>query len=166
MKFKGDPGRTRVLPSEREALEALRVADRANRLQVGVDVKLLNRPSSPVYSEIDVFAVPIVLWTTGITLLLSWGMLPWVIDMAFVLVWQVAGQPRLIAWRLRERVRRLMLVGPENFRVLWKLGGITLALKDQPDRICAAPAGDIRLFAADNLIEPGAPEPAPAPAAG
>jgi hypothetical protein len=161
---KGGADRTRVLPGEMQACETLRAADRAGKLVFAVDVKKYNHQESPVFSEVDVFLVPLILWTSSITLLFTFGMGVWVVDVAFVLAWQIWGQPRFVAWRLTLRTRKALFLRPENLKLLWKMGFMGFALKSDPEKRCVAPGGDWRLFVADYLLEPEAIDPAATPA--
>ena len=140
--------------AESVAFAALRRSYADRRILVFVDPKVANRPGSPAHSATDVYAPPLILFGASITLLLSFGVLQWIVAMlAAVLVWAFA-LPPIVRWRAQRRARRIAFASAAGFKSIWALGGFAVVLADWPERSCAAPHGDWRTFAADYLVDP------------
>jgi hypothetical protein len=135
------------------AFEALRRAYASGRIIIVIDVMLLNRPGSPVFSVVDVFAPPLALLASSLTLLFAFGVLPWIAALIVILLYQVYAAHYLVYWRLRQRAVSAMLRNSHNLQILWAVGGCAIALKDLPERNCIAPHGDWRAFARDLLMD-------------
>ena len=141
-----------LLP-EHVAYDALRRAYTENRIVFFTDPQVLNRPGSPVYSAIDVFAPPLVMMGGSLTLLFAFGLLEWMIALLFVLAYQLYGAKYLVEWRMHRRTVKALMRHPYNLSMLWKMGGIAIALREWPERNCVAPQGDWRHFVGDWLME-------------
>ncbi len=141
------------LPDE-VVIQALSRAYADGRILLFTDPKTVARPGSPAYSEVDVFAPPLVLFVSSLTLLFTFGMLEWIVAMVGVLGYQMLAQPRIVLWRAHRRARRVAFAAAANLEALWKVGGIAVALKDWPERNCVAPGGDWRAFAIEYLVDP------------
>ena len=160
------PPPRRKPPPASVAHAALGRAHAEGRVRFVTDARSHSHPGSPVWSGLDVFVPPVVLLTSSITLLLTFGLAEWIVAVTGVLIWLGFGAPRLVVHRMRRRAMRLALLGPEGLERLWRHGGFAIVLADHPEYHCAAPADDWRLFAADHLMEPAQTEPAqtePAP---
>jgi len=131
--------------------ERIWYAERDGRIDLGFDLKLLNRPGSPVYRMSD-------------------NVLPWVAFVCLVVVgWRLAGWIGALAaaaatvvliattvnfavmGRLRARARAHALSGRIGFAELWRLGALSLRLKGDPASEMQSPAQDWRDFARRRL---------------
>lgn len=148
-------GKARPVPADEVAFAALRRAHEEGRIVLFTDAAVICQPGSPAYSVIDVFAPPLVLLASSITLLFAFGMLQWIVGLVFVLLYQAFVQPRLVLWRAHRRAQRYALAHLVNLKLFWESGGIAVALKEWPERNCIAPQGDWRVFAADYLLDAG-----------
>jgi hypothetical protein len=126
----------------------------AKRILVFVDPKVANRPGSPAYSIIDVYAPPLILFGASITVLATFGLLHWIIGMIVVILIWAFVQPPLVRMRAVARAKRIAFASLDGWKATWMLGGFAVALKDFPERNCVAPAGDWRTFATDYLVDP------------
>ena len=142
------------LPSEEVAYAAIRKAHGLGRIVFFTDPLVLNRPGSPVYNPLDVFAPPVVLMGSSLTLLFAFGMFQWIVGLVFVLLYQAYGAKHVVEWRMHRRTVEAVLRNGHNFRLLWETGGLAIALKDWPERNVIAPKGDWRAFAGDFLVDP------------
>ena len=140
-------------PSDSVAHAAIRKAYEAGRIVFFTDPHVLNRPDTPVYSAIDVFVPTLVLMASSLTLLFAFGMLEWIVALVLVLLYQVYGAKHVVWRRLHKRTVEAIVKNAHNLELLWKLGGIAIALKDWPERNCIAPDGDWRIFARDYLMD-------------
>lgn len=143
--------------SETVAFEALRRAHADKRVIFFTDPKQLSRPGSPVYSPIDVFAPSLVMMASSLTLLFAFGLLEWMVALLLVLLYQIYGAQYFVQWRLHERTVRAILIAPYNLNMLWRLGGIAIAIKAFPEKNCVAPKGDWKTFCADWLVDLSGP---------
>ncbi|HEY1720078.1 MAG TPA: hypothetical protein VGG27_02450 [Magnetospirillaceae bacterium] len=132
------------------------------RILVFVDPRVANRPGSPSYNAVDVFAPPLILFAASITVLATFGLLDWIICMMVVILFWAFVQPPIVRWRAIRRAKRIAFASLEGFKAVWVLGGFAVALKDFPERNCIAPAGDWRGFASEYLVDPIDSEPAAA----
>ncbi|MEQ9123352.1 MAG: hypothetical protein RIM80_12385 [Alphaproteobacteria bacterium] len=131
--------------------ERIWYAERDRRIDLGFDLKLLNRPGSPVYKMSD-------------------NVLPWVAFLCLVVVgWRLAGWIGALAagaatvvliattvnfavmGRLRARAREHALSGRIGFAELWRLGAVSLRLKGDAASEMQGPAQDWRDFARRRL---------------
>jgi hypothetical protein len=87
-------------------------------------------------------------------LLFAFGLLEWIAALVVILLYQLYGAPRVVGWRVHRRAITAALNSPQNFQILWNLGGIAIALKDWPEKSCVGPKGDWRVFCAEFLIVP------------
>ena len=118
------------IPSEHDAYEAIRRAHAQGRIVFFTDPLVLNRPGSPVYNPVDIFAPTVVLMASSLTLLFAFNMLTWIVALVFVLLYQVYGAKHVVEWRMHRRTVAAVLLNGHNFRLLWETGGIAIALKD------------------------------------
>ncbi len=139
--------------SESVAYAALCRAYANKRILVFVDAKVANRPGSPAYNIVDVYAPPLILFAGGITVLATFGLLQWIIAMMVAIAIWAFVQPPIVRWRAVRRAKRIAFASLEGWKVTWGLGGFAVALKDWPERNCIAPTGDWRAFATDYLVD-------------
>lgn len=140
-----------------QAFSLLKEAHQAGRLTIFTDPSVLNRPGSPVFAPLEVFVPPVVLLASSLTLLFAVGLIAWIVAIVGILVLQRFVFPRIVEWRLHRRAVALALSDIANFVMLWRMGGIAIAIKDTPERHCAGPAGDWRAFIA-RMAEPAVPQ--------
>jgi hypothetical protein len=141
-------------PHSYAAHDALQKAYADGRIVIFSDSRVLARPGSPLYSAIEVFVPPLVLMASSLTLLFAFGIIEWILALTAVLAYQFYGAPHVVNWRVHRRAVEAALKNPQNFQVLWNMGGIAIGLKDWPERSCAGPNGDWRAFCGDYLIAP------------
>lgn len=142
-----------TLPTTAEAHARLCKAYAAGRIAFFTDRSVLARPGSPVYNALDVFVPPLVLMASSLTLLFAFGLLPWIIALILVLLYQAFLAPHLVHWRLHRRSVAAILHHSHNLKLLWDSGGLAIALKDWPEKNCRGPLGDWRAFVQQYLEE-------------
>ncbi len=150
---------TRGTPHSYAAHEALRKAHAAGRVVFFTDWRILARPGSPLYNALEVFVPPLVLMGGSLTVLFAFGLLEWIAALVVVLLYQLYGAPHMVNWLVHRRAVAAALNNPQNLQILWDLGGIAIALKDWPERICVGPKGDWRAFCGEFLVVPESVEP-------
>lgn len=143
-----------ITPPPDIAYEAIRRSHMAGRIVIFTDANVLNRPGSPVYSTVDVFAPPLILMASSLTLLFAFGLVQWIVALVLIMLWQAYGARYFVEWRLHRRTVEATVRNMHNMRMLWEMGGIAIALKDWPEKNCVSPYGDWRSFAGDFLIDP------------
>lgn len=131
--------------------ERIRVAERDRAVDIGVDLKPLNRQGSPVY----------VMWenatpTFGLALLvvIVWLIGGWIWAMAalasgVILLLTVVNM--FVMTRVRQRALALALGDVAGWTSLWDQGVLSLRLPGQKTGECRSPHDDWRGFAIRNL---------------
>jgi hypothetical protein len=142
------------IPNIYAAHDALKKAHAAGRIVIFTDSRVLARPGSPLYNAMEVFVPPLVLMASSLTLLFAFGIIEWIVALMIVLLYQLYGAPRVVNWRVHLRAVRAALNSPQNFQILWEMGGLAIALKDWPEQSCAGPTGNWRAYCAEFLIVP------------
>lgn len=126
-------------------------AQQTGRIEFGIDLKMLNKPSSPLFSHKD-------------------NLLPWVVFVCLVIVgWRLGGWVGALAAgsatlvliattinfivmrRLRERALDHALSGRQGFDELWRFGALSFRLKDDPTVEAQGPGDDWAVFAEARL---------------
>lgn len=134
-----------------EMYERVWHAERAGEIEFGIDLKLLNKPTSPIFSHSD-------------------NLLPWAMLICLVIVgWQLGGWVGalaagsaslvliattinfLVMRRLRQRAVDYALSGREGFDELWRFGALSIRLSADPTQESEGPADDWTAFAAARL---------------
>lgn len=139
--------------SEEEAFALMQKAFAAHRMTLFTDPAILNRQGSPLFNPLETFAPLLILLASSMTLLLAFGLVEWIIGLALVLVLQTFVIKKLNEWRFHRRAVRMALSSLYNFRLLWSMGGLVLALKDWPGKNCVAPGGNWKSFVAHYIGE-------------
>lgn len=120
----------------------LRRAYAEGKVVVFTDLKVLARPGSPLHHPLDIFAPLLIMLVSSLTFLFAFGLLEWIFTLAAILLFQLYGAPRWMAWRVRQRAIDALLKNPHNLHVLWMMGGLAFAPKDWPEQTCVGPYGD------------------------
>ena len=148
------------MADEQELFERIWYGERDGLVDLGLDLKLLNKPGSPVYR-------------------LSDNMLPWLAFVCLVVVgWRLggwvgaaaAGASMLILFattinfavnrRLRQRAMNYALSGKVGFDDLWRRGVVSLRIAGEATSEIKGPAQDWRDFAQRRLPRTKAARPA------
>lgn len=117
----------------------IRRAEPAREIEIGVDLRRLNRPDSPVFARWD-NALPGFALVAAVLLAFVLGGWVWALAIAasgLILLATVVNL--LVMTRLRTRALRMALADAEGWQRLWDLGGLTLRLPGRPESECAAP---------------------------
>ncbi len=140
-----------------ELLAALRRRLAEGNVELLVEPQRLNHIDSPVAVEADgniwayaaVFIAALLWW--------RWGMVSGLAALALgVVVYLTLGRA-YVHRRIERRVRRDALGDLENWRKLWRFGGLTLVAKDRRDLVpCASPDGNWMAFTRALAAVPGA----------
>lgn len=137
---KADPSK------DRNVFASLVRAIKADIVVVSVKAARLNYPGSPVWDPgeniaplLAMFAVSAVLSFT-VHLLVGAAML--VLSM---LIYVIAIRPWILQ-RVSNRALEAALKNIHNWDLLWRKGGLTVALKSGPRTPCQSPSGDWRAF--------------------
>jgi len=116
---------------------------RENRLRLGVNIGLMNRPGSPVFRRIET-ALPIFLGIMGVVIAVAIGGFPLgLVALAAGLgVWFLVVLPR-IKDQVYDRTLGYVTAEPENFVRAWEAGAVTLQRGGEE---CRPPGGDWAAF--------------------
>ncbi|WP_157879247.1 hypothetical protein [Pararhodospirillum photometricum] len=106
----------------------------------------LNRGGSPVFSIGDNIG-PLLVMIMGSVACMFINLIVGLAALVVATLFYAFGVRPWIARRLRERTIRLMLANVNNWRILWRFGGIIVALASNPRIGCAAPDSDWRAIA-------------------
>lgn len=134
-----------------DLFERVWYGERDGRIDIGVDLKRLNTPKSPVFSHVD----HLLPWAALICLAVAgWRLGGWIGAAAaassmLVLIlttinWAVMG-------RLRKRTLAYAMSGRHGFEELWAFGGLSLRIKGDAASEVVGPDGDWRGFARSRL---------------
>ena len=140
--------------AEDQALfERIWYAARDGRVEIGTDLKRLNRPGSPVFSHAEV----LLPWLALICLTIgAWQIGGWMIGLAVavsMLILLGTTINFLVLTRVRKRAIAYALSGLDGFAELWASGALTLRLKDDEASEISGPDDDWRSFAFKRLPE-------------
>ncbi len=130
-------------------------AEETRAVEIGVELRRLNKPDSPVFSRaenaapffVTVAAVAAGFWLGGWLWALAIG--------ASALILVATGVHYLIMLRLRRRALAYALADAERWQRLWDLGALTLRLPRRDETRIDSPAGDWTGFAARHLRPAG-----------
>lgn len=139
------------MADEQDLFERIWYAERDKRIELGVDLKLLNRPRSPVFSRSDNLLPWVALICLGAV---GWRLGGWIGVAA-----AVGGMVILMATtinfavmrRLRMRSLDYALSGVRGFDDLWALGALSVRIAGEEAGEVLSPDGDWRLFASQRL---------------
>ena len=131
--------------------ERIWYAERDGRIDLGFDLKLLNRPGSPVYKMSD----NVLPWVAFICLVIvGWRLAGWIgaLAAAAATVVLIATTVNFAVMnRLRVRARAHALSGRIGFAELWRHGALSLRIKGDPASEMQGPDQDWRDFARRRL---------------
>ena len=135
-----------------EALhERIRVAEAERRVDVGVDLRPLNRPGSPVYvmwknaaPTFGLAAIVVVVWLAA-----DWIWAMAALASGVILLLTVVNM--MVMTRVRRRALALALNDVAGWSSLWDQGVLSLRLPAEKGSECLSPHGDWRGFAIRNL---------------
>ena len=126
-------------------------AEGARAVEVGLDLRRLNEPDSPVFNRGE-NAVPFFAAIAAVFAALYFGGWVWALAVAgTALILMATGLQYLLMLRLRRRALAYALSDPERWQRLWDLGGLTLRLPSRDDTLIDSPEGDWTGFAARHL---------------
>lgn len=139
------------MADEQDLFERIWYGQRDGRLDLGVDLTVANKPSSPVFSRSD----NLLPWLALVCLVLvGWRLGGWVAALAVA-----ASMIILIATtinfavmrRLRLRAVDYAMSGAKGFDELWALGALSLRLNGEEASEIQGPDDDWRRFATQRL---------------
>ena len=131
--------------------ERIVAAEGARAVEVGIDLRRLNEPGSPVFNRAENSA-PFFVAMAAVFAALYFGGWVWALAVAgTALILMATGLQYLLMVRLRRRALVYALSDPEGWQRLWDLGGLTLRLPGRDDTLIDSPDGDWTGFAARHL---------------
>ena len=142
------------MADEQDLFERIWYADQNGRIDIGFNLKRLNKPDSPVFSHSD----NLLPWAAFACLTYGgWRLGGWIGAVA-----TAASMVVLIAttvnWavmsRLRKRALAHALSGQQGFDELWAMGALSVRLKNDPSSEVEGPGDDWRAFARRRLPKP------------
>lgn len=139
------------MADDQDLYERVWYAERDGKIDLGVDLKALNKPESPVFSRSD----HLLPWLALICVtIVGWQLGGWVAGLAAAasMVILIATTINLAVMdRLRKRALKYALSGRAAFDELWGMGGLSLRVKDEPQSEVCGPVDDWRGFARARL---------------
>ncbi|MBY0432066.1 MAG: hypothetical protein K2Q10_12765 [Rhodospirillales bacterium] len=118
----------------------------ADRVTVFLDAHRLNRPGSPVFNPWDSLG-PLIAVLCLCMVLLLFGGLEWgLFGMVGVVAAQLWGIKHWIGWQLRRRALKALQKNVHVWNLIWRFGGVAVALTESPQINCIAPNGNWRNF--------------------
>lgn len=139
------------LRSDQALYERIWVAHRDKKIDIGVDLKRLNKPGGPMYRRSD----NLLPWVALICLsIVGYRMVGWIGVLAVVASMAVLMATTInfaVMSRLRVRTMEYTLSGRQGFEELWAGGGLTLRMPGEPASEISGPDGDWRMFARQRL---------------
>ena len=131
--------------------ERIVAAEGARAVEVGLDLRRLNEPDSPVFNRGE-NAVPFFVSVGAVFAALYLGGWVWALAVAgTALILMATGLQYLLMLRLRRRALAYALSDPEGWQRLWDLGGLTLRMPRRDDTLIDSPDGDWTGFATRHL---------------
>lgn len=131
--------------------ERIRDAERDRAVEIGVELRPLNQPDSPVYSMWE-NALPAFVLAAFV--ILVWFFAGWVWALAAAasgVILLVTVVNMLVMTRLRRRALALALADEAGWSSLWEMGVLSLRLPGQKNSECSGADGDWRGFAIRHL---------------
>lgn len=139
------------MADEQDLFERIWYAARDGRVDIGVDLKALNKPASPVFSMSDM----LLPWLATICIaIVGWRLAGWIgaaVALSSMLVLLATTINFVVMRRLRKRSVDYALSGRPGFEELWRFGGLSLRLKGDPASEVNAPDDDWQGFARRRL---------------
>jgi len=134
-----------------DLFERIWYGHRDGRIDFGVELKLLNKPGSPVFSRSDNLLPLVALICLGIV---GWRLGGWVGAAAAVAAMTIMIATTInfaVMRRLRQRTIDYALSGQTGFDDLWSHGALSILVRGEPDSETRGPDGDWQAFAEARL---------------
>ena len=126
-------------------------AEGVRAVEVGIDLRRLNEPDSPVFNRAENTG-PFFVAMGAVFVALYFGGWVWALAIgASALIVMATGLQYLLVLRLRRRALAYALSDPECWQRLWGMGGLTLRLPQREETLVDSPDGDWTDFAARHL---------------
>lgn len=121
------------------------------RIHIGPIFAILNRKGAPDYSQVENY-LPYGL-LAGLVVVYTYQMGLWggIATLLFSVLLILRPVPRWILKRLRHRTMDRAFGNEEGWDQLWKIGGLSIRLAQDPETMCESPDGDWRHFAETHL---------------
>ncbi len=134
--------------------ERIVAAEGVRAVEVGLDLRRLNEPDSPVFNRGE-NAAPFFVAMGAVFAALYFGGWIWALAVAgTALILMATGLQYLLMLRLRRRALAYALANPERWQRLWDMGALTLRVPSRDDTLIDSPEGDWTRFAARHLARP------------
>lgn len=131
--------------------ERIVAAEGAAAVEIGIDLRRLNEPGSPVFNRAE-NTVPFFVAMGSVFAALYFGGWVWALAVGgSALILMATGLQYLLMLRLRRRSLAYALSDPECWQRLWNMGGLTLRLPQREETLVESPDGDWTDFAARHL---------------
>ncbi|MCY3980927.1 MAG: hypothetical protein OXF26_13405 [Alphaproteobacteria bacterium] len=131
--------------------ERIVAAEGLRAVEVGIDLRRLNEPDSPVFNRAENTA-PFFGAVGAVFAALYLGGWVWALAVAgTALILMATGLQYLLMLRLRRRALAYALSNLERWQRLWDMGGLTLRLPSRNDTLTDSPDGDWAGFVARHL---------------
>jgi hypothetical protein len=134
-------------PDIQDLYERIWYGVQGQRVQLGFDLKLLNKPGSPVFSARDA----LLPWMALLLLAIGgWRVGGWIGSAAAVLAMLVLMATTInyaVMKRLRERSEKYALSGHLSFEELWQVGAISLRIAGNDSEEFKGPSMEWTAFA-------------------
>lgn len=138
---------------EEELYELIWDAEREGVIEIGIDLRSLNRPDSPVFSVWD-NGIPGMAFVAAVLVTLVFAGWIWALAIAASgLILLLTSVNFLVMMRLRRRAWTMARSNLRSWREIWRQGGLSLRLTQHPDVEAHSPGSDWREFARLNLAE-------------
>lgn len=132
---------------EEELYELVWDAERDGLVEIGIDLRNLNRAGSPVFSVWD-NGIPGIVFVTAVLVTLVFAGWIWALAMAASgLILLLTSVNFLVMMRLRRRAWTKARSNLRNWQEIWRHGGLSLRLTQRPDVEAHSPDADWRDFA-------------------
>ena len=142
------------MASRADLHERIVAAEGAQAVEVGLDLRRLNEPDSPVFNRAE-NSVPFFVAMGSVFAALYFGGWVWALAVAgSALILMATGLQYLLMLRLRRRALAYALANPEGWQRLWDKGGLTLRLPQREETLVESPEGDWTRFATRYLGRP------------
>ena len=136
----------RRVPRDRTLFAALIKSLKADLIVVSVSPGRLNDPGSPVWDPGENLAPLLGLFTVVFALIFVVNLIAGVTATVLCALLYVVFVRPWILDRVSKRAREAALMNLPNWELLWKKGGLIVALKGASRARCVAPSGDWRAF--------------------
>jgi len=143
------------MASREELYARVWYGERDKIVEIGVNLRDLNKPGSPVYRMLDNGCPMFVI---AVAVIASWIWGNWMLALAMTasgVILLLTSINILVMLRLRNRALAFALSGPDGWEELWGRGGLTLRLTGDEASQIESPAGDWQAFARRRLPPTG-----------